>query len=581
MGDGTDETIRRPRGSRTRAAPKVLGIGLGAVVVIGAGGYLVGHFMTADTMPARTEIAGIAVGGQSVSQARETVRRALTPQLSRPVTFADGATTAALVPASAGLSADWEATMAQVDPGNSWNPRVIWNTLHGGARVPLVTAVDQDTLESAVSRQADRFTVTARNAGLSLSGTRIVTTRAVAGRSLDVAATAETIARGWPTASTAPLQAGVSRHAPQITDAQVSQVVTGTLRPTLSGPVTVRTDKGDVVLTTAQIAAATAVATTAGKVSAATDMAGLYRASAASRDRLGLSAGKDARIVISGDRPTIEPSTDGQGVSLENFTRAVAPALRKSGAERTGTVPITPVPAKFSTADARRAGVNQVIGEFTTNFPYAAYRNTNLTLAASTINNTYLAPGGTFSMDQVLGPRTSDKGYVDGWVISESQLRKESAGGISQSATTTFNAAFFAGMTDVEHHPHSLYFDRYPAGREATLYYGKLDLKFRNDTRYGVLVQAFTTRAPVGGSGSITVRMWSTPTWQRITSTDPVRSNWADGRTIISSDPQCHPQSASPGFDVRYSRLFWRDGKVAKKEDYFWRYDPTDRVICQ
>ncbi|MDN6618877.1 MAG: VanW family protein [Corynebacterium variabile] len=577
MSDSTDETIRHP----SRRGRRMVGIGLGGLAVVLAGGYLVGHLMTTDTLPARTEISGVAVGGLSSDQALQKARTDLAPTLSREVPIADGRTVVAVRPASAGLSVDWPATMAQVDPGNSWNPRVIWNTLHGGGRVPLVTAVDRTALDAAVTAASSRFAVSPRDAGVTLKGTRILTTGAVTGRTLDTAATAQTIADGWPTDSSEPMAATVIRKDPAITDKAVQQAVSSTLRPTVSGPVTVTTDKGDVAVSAEQIAAATSVRTAGGTVKVTTDMASLYRSTQAGRDRLGLTQGTDARILISGGKPTIRPSVDGRGISLAEFTRAIQPALVRTGAQRTGTAQITSVPARVSTEDARKAGVNRVIGEFTTQFPYAPYRNTNLTIAANTINNTYLAPGQTFSMDKVLGPRTADKGYVEGWVISGSVMKRESAGGISQSATPTFNAAFFAGMTDVAHHPHSLYFSRYPAGREATLYYGKLDLKFRNDTRYGVLVQAFTRKAPVDGSGSITVRIWSTPTWQWITSSELARSNYAYGRTVTSTDADCHPQSPSPGFDVNYSRLFWRDGAVARKENFFWRYDPTDEVVCR
>ena len=57
-------------------------------------------------------------------------------------------------------------------------------------------------------------------------------------------------------------------------------------------------------------------------------------------------------------------------------------------------------------------------------------------------------------------------------------------------ATTTFNAMFFAGLEDIEHKPHSFYIDRYPVGREATVAWGSVDLQFRNDTPYGVLIEA-------------------------------------------------------------------------------------------
>ena len=72
-------------------------------------------------------------------------------------------------------------------------------------------------------------------------------------------------------------------------------------------------------------------------------------------------------------------------------------------------------------------------------------------------------------------------------------------------ATTTFNAMFFAGLEDVEHKPHSFYIDRYPVGREATVAWGAVDLRFRNDTPYGVLIDARVTpstpSAPGRGDG--------------------------------------------------------------------------------
>lgn len=576
MGTSADGTIRNPHGHGRRNAA----VAGGAVAVILAGGYLVGHFMTADSLPADTTIQGVPVGGLHSGDARAKVTAALSKELSAPIVLADGATAVALSPASAGLTVDWEATMAQVDPGNSWSPRVIWNTLSGGDSVSLVSKVDEKALTGAVKAAAPRFAVNPKDATVALKGTRILTTKAVQGRTLQVDPTVEEVREYWPLQKHGKVPASVIRKAPAVTDAEVARLVSGTLEPTVSGPITVDTGQTRFSVTAAQIASATTVTSAKGVVSASTDMAKLYKATEATRDRMGLEGGRDARIVISGSSPVIQPSTNGRGITRASFTKAVEPALTRKGTQRIGTAPITAVPAKFTTADAQKMGVKQVIGEFTTYFPYAEYRNTNLTLAANAINGTFLKPGETFSMDKVLGPRTEAKGYVPGWVISGDVMKEEPAGGISQSGTTTFNAAFFAGMTDVEHHPHTMYFDRYPAGREATLYYGNLDLKFRNDTKYGVLVQAYTTKAQPDGRGSITVRMWSTPTWDKVTSSALAKSNYEYGRTITSTDADCHPQSPSPGFDVNYSRMFWKNGAVAKTEKFFWRYDPTDEVIC-
>ena len=66
-------------------------------------------------------------------------------------------------------------------------------------------------------------------------------------------------------------------------------------------------------------------------------------------------------------------------------------------------------------------------------------------------------------------------------MIQEGALAKAVGGGISQFATTLYNAAYFAGMGDVTHTPHSFYISRYPPGREATVFDGEIELAFSND----------------------------------------------------------------------------------------------------
>ncbi len=169
-------------------------------------------------------------------------------------------------------------------------------------------------------------------------------------------------------------------------------------------------------------------------------------------------------------------------------------------------------------------------GEFTTYFPYARYRNINIGRAAELINGTLLKPGEIFSLNGIVGERTAANGFVEGFIIKGGKFKEELGGGVSQSATTTFNAMFFAGLKDIQHQPHTLYIDRYPAGREATVAWPTLDLKFQNDTKYGVLVQAFRERAPAAAGARITVRMWSTKTYDKVDSTTPRRSNFTTGR---------------------------------------------------
>jgi hypothetical protein len=107
-----------------------------------------------------------------------------------------------------------------------------------------------------------------------------------------------------------------------------------------------------------------------------------------------------------------------------------------------------------------------------------------------------------------------------------------------------------------------------------------LDLKFQNDTKFGVLVQASLVKARPGKQGSITVKMWSTKTYDKVTSTTPVKSNFTSGRELKDKSAKCEPQEPVPGFDADYSRLFYSAGKVVKRESFHWRYAPTNRVTC-
>jgi hypothetical protein len=148
-------------------------------------------------------------------------------------------------------------------------------------------------------------------------------------------------------------------------------------------------------------------------------------------------------------------------------------------------------------------------------------------------------------------------------------------------ATTTFNAAFFAGLEDVEHKPHSFYIDRYPVGREATVAWGSVDLRFRNDTRHGVLITTSVTPSTASSSGVVTVSMWSTRTWD-IRARTGERYNFTEEETRRVDTRQCHPNDGYGGFDINVWRDFRRPGssEVVRTEKFHTTYIPSDTVVC-
>src|SRR5699024_1443133 len=126
-------------------------------------------------------------------------------------------------------------------------------------------------------------------------------------------------------------------------------------------------------------------------------------------------------------------------------------------------------PAEFTTEDAENASFDEIVGEFTTS-GYSDASGHNIELTAQMVNGAVISPGDTFSLNGYTGPRGAAQGFVESGIIIDGHAGTAIGGGISQFATTLYNASYFAGMTDVAHTPHSYYISRYPAGREATVY---------------------------------------------------------------------------------------------------------------
>jgi hypothetical protein len=172
-----------------------------------------------------------------------------------------------------------------------------------------------------------------------------------------------------------------------------------------------------------------------------------------------------------------------------------------------------------------------LVAEFTTFHPCCQARVTNIHLIADTVNGVVVAPGETFSVNQHVGPRTTAKGYLPAGAIIGGVLYccdhpVNIGGGVSQFATTLFNAVFFGGYDIVAHSPHSLYFTRYPMGREATLVDPAPDLVFHNDTATPMLIEA------VYSETSITVRVYGNNEGRATTDTLIGTATPRDGGTV-------------------------------------------------
>lgn len=559
----------------------ILGGIIGLLVVLG-GVYVGAYFIAGNQIPAKAEVEGVAIGGLSPAQADEKLRAELDPEYSRPITMTspDG-TAIEIAPLENGFALDYEGAIKAAGGGFSWNPMDIIDVFSGGGPVELPKLVDQQAVQRAVEGHSDKFVSESKNATLAYVDGAIARTDSVNATSLDTTATAQAVIDAFDTRDLA-IEATVKEEEPTVTTADVDQAVETFAGPAISGPVTITAGEGSFQITPEQIAQVTTLAfDEAGEFSHSIDGELLMELTAEARDEgLELTAPKDASYELSNGTITVIPSVDGGSVEGEAVVTALDEALVKEGEARTAAVEVVAQPAEFTTADAEAVKPKEVIGEFSTNYPHAAYRNTNLGRAASTVNGTVLLPGEIFSLNDTLGPRTAENGYTDGYVINGGVLVRESGGGISQAATTLYNAGFFAGLEDVEHKPHSLYFSRYPAGREATIYYGSIDMRFKNDTKSPIYIQGYINKSSSGSRGTITFKIWGTKEWDKIVSTELVRSDYYNGTTRTVDSPDCEPQAPIQGFTVTWSRLFYTGSEVAKKEDYRWKYSAGDRIVC-
>ena len=222
----------------------------------------------------------------------------------------------------------------------------------------------------------------------------------------------------------------------------------------------------------------------------------------------------------------------------------------------------------------------RLISTFTTRYEPGQPRVVNIRRAAELLDRTVIPSGGRFSMNAALGRRTVARGFVPAPMISGGRLVPSVGGGISQVATTLYNAAFFAGLKLVEHTPHSFYISRYPVGREATISWGGPELVFRNERAAAIVVRVGATAT------AVTVRMYSTDTRWRVRAWSGRPYEYVRPTTRVVENPGLRPGTArvvqaagGPGFTVEYGRRVFRGSALVRNERFVVRYEPVNRIV--
>jgi len=275
------------------------------------------------------------------------------------------------------------------------------------------------------------------------------------------------------------------------------------------------------------------------------------------RGAMGTKAGskaEEAKFDLSGGQINHVEGKPGFGCCVEGSAAKFEQALRNGD----GHVVLQPGEAQptRTVADLQKLGQITKLSEFTTRHPCCESRVQNIHKASDIIRSEIVKPGEQFSMNEVLG---GQRRRSDGWAMAPSivdgDMTKTPGGGISQVATTLYNALYFAGIQVDEHKAHSHWIPRYPKGREATLGYPWPDLKFTNDMADPVVI--WTSYS----GESVTVSIWGK----------------GDGRTVSEEGPEIG-RYGSCQVVSRWRTITWPDGRE-KKEKVRTIYDSGNPCV--
>lgn len=560
----------RPAGSAVprRGLLVTLGVVAGALV------FYLGLIMgSSSDIPANTTVLGVPIGGMSRAEAVGTLEATLTPRSQEPISVAAFDTSEEIYPADAGMSFDPIATVDAAE-GRLLNPFSLVMRFFGAHQVDPVVTIDDSLLSERLNAFADLIRTDTVEPTVYYEEMTPILTPAEDGRDIDIPVAVESIASAYLT-TTGPVELPEIVLEPAVTNQEAEDFVAGPATVAVSAPVTVQVDDIAPQVPAEVIAEATHYIVEGEELTPQIDGSLLHDSIA---DELSPveEPGNNATFEIDANNvPVVVPSRVGRGVSDEVLAAAVGNAMFSEGDARVAPAPVTVRDPVLTTEDALKLGVVEEISSFTQQVNYAEYLAHNLAVASEYIDGTLLLPGEVFSMNEKTENRDPEGGYMEGWVIGPGGIfRQALGGGLSAATTTMWSAAFYAGLEPVEVQAHSVYISRYVPGLEATVAWDGFDMKFRNDTPYGVFITAESDET------SMTVRMYSTKIYTKIDAEVGERYAVTSNSKIYNESASCSAQTGGPGFTIDVDRVFYEGDVEVRRETFTTTYRPAPQVVC-
>ncbi len=558
-------------------------IALLAAVIVAAGVVLGLVFAGSPTKIASgVRIDGIDVGGMEATDARRLLERKAAVLAVRPIVFVAGGRRFSIRPVELGVEADWKAAVASAQrQGDGFGPLRGYKRLDVdffGADVTPPTTVLNGSLQYELDQIAKKVDRAPRDAALVRHGLTIAVRPARVGIRLDRAGAARTIVERLAALDRtgAPVPLPVATTPPRVRALALAPAA-AQARLALSAPVTLQLGATSVVVQPSRIAELLELPS-GGKTSLSIG----GPATIAWLKQLGKNVGsapRNATWAVSGPHVRLVPARPGVQLDALTTAQAVLRAALRRGV-RVARPTVEEAPAAITTAAAEKMGINALVSSYTTEYGGIPNRIHNVQLVAHLVDDKLIAPGATFSFNKTTGARNAAKGFLEAPVIVNGELTTGLGGGVCQVSTTVFNAAFEAGVPITARTNHSLYISHYPQGRDATVDYPDVDLKFVNDTKHWMLLRT------VVGPSSLTVNLYGTPTGRKVVSTtSPLVVH---GKTPIKKtvDPTLKPgekiidDPGEPAMSTSVTRdVYSPDGKLLYHDVWYSSYRASPELI--
>ncbi|HET7043663.1 MAG TPA: VanW family protein [Gaiellaceae bacterium] len=514
------ETVRLRRRRHRRALASPWTWGAGGLVVLAVLLVVLGSAFAGSSarLPDGVRVAGVDVGGLTPKQARRLLERRFEDVQRTPVRFTAGGRSFRLLAVELGIQPDFaDAVDAARREGEGFGPlrgykrlrvrlgdenvqpRVsVWSQAVRAKVAQIAAAVDRPAREAAVVRHGLSFSARAGRAGLVL----------------DRAAASRAIVASLASFDRSPVELAARTAEPKVHVADLRPAL-AEARRAVSAPVRLLVRSRAYRLPrwrVAQLLELPADGRTELRIGG--DAADDYFA------RLARTVGtkpQDATFAVDGPHVRVVPSKPGVGLDVPASAKRMLAAATGSG-PRQAHLSTVVAQADRTTAEAQKMGIVGIVGSYETIYGGESNRRHNVQLVAHLVDNHLIKPGEEFSFNKTTGERTAAKGFLEAPVIVNGELETGLGGGVCQVSTTVFNAAFEAGLSITERTNHALYISHYPLGRDATVDYPSLDLKFVNDTDHWLLLRTFV------GPSSLVVSLYGTPTHRRVeVETAPLR----------------------------------------------------------